>query len=117
MQIEARRNVSITQDFAQAVNFTAVINNVSFIPDEVIVRKITYHHDGTEASAFRLYTDLVGDYIGSFYDGSSSAPNITFPLGRSVQGTYSFKPQTVAGATPAIAGAFFIHLEFVRYRR
>src|SRR5689334_15404302 len=99
MQIEARRNVTIKQNLASGNAFTAVINNVSFIPDEVIVKQITYHHQiiDPDDDAYAVWTDIVGDYIGSFFDGSSCSPNITYPLQKSVQGIYNFKVHTTAG--------------------
>ncbi len=119
MQVESRRNITVGANLTGNNTFNINIFNVSFIPDEVIVRQITYQNDPAApvAESFAIWTDLVGDYIGSFFDGSTCSPNITYDLKRSVQGYYNFKVHTTAGVVPALTGKLFLHLEFVRYKK
>ena len=100
--------------------FDYTINTVNFIPDEVIVKLVTYVSAvGGEADISGIYTNLVNDIISSFFDGTYAVPNITFTLMKPILGTYNFKFITGDLAPTPLStrsGDLFIHLEFVKYK-
>src|SRR4051794_31965043 len=88
---------------------------VNFIPDEVIVRGINYHSTAAEAGITMLYTDLVSDVIGSFFQDFYIKPDLPFTLRKPIFGKYNFQIIDYSGALTPRAGRIFIHLEFLKY--
>lgn len=130
--VNLRKNVLITGriDDDDSVSFTKEINNVTFIPDEVIVKMITYNTfsalpeyddpDVIPPSAYNrvisIFTDLVDDgYIGSMTDVGTSCPGLTFTIKRPVIGVYKFELFDVNRSPYNFKCDIMIHLEFVQY--
>jgi hypothetical protein len=67
--IEVRKNIIIKKVLAAETGFSSTINTVNFIPDEVNIKMITYVATVVEADVSGIYTDMVQDIIGSFFDG------------------------------------------------
>lgn len=117
--IEVRKNVIIKRVLTAETNFDWTISTINFVPDEVIVKMVTYVAAVQELDVSGIYTDLVGDTITSFFDGSYAVPNITFTLQKPVIGSYNFKFVTGDQAPNPLStrsGDLFIHLEFLKYR-
>lgn len=113
--IEVRQNIIITAALNNASSFSFLINKVNFIPDEVIVRGINYHPTAPETGITMLYTDLVSDVIGSFFQDFYIKPDLTFTLRKRIFGLFNFQIIDYSGAITARTGRIFIHLEFLKY--
>lgn len=113
--IEVRQNITIAAAPNNTSAFSTLINKVNFIPDEVIVRGINYHPTAAEAGITMLYTDLVNDVIGSFFQDFYIKPDLTFTLRKPITGQYNFQILDYSGALTPRAGRIFIHLEFLKY--
>jgi hypothetical protein len=114
--VEVRKNVIVSTTFNTVSTFTATINNVEFIPDEVIIRGINYSPAINEVGITQLYTDMVSDVIGTFFQNFYIKPDLTFTLRKPIAGLYTFTIRTVAGnAYAGRNGDIAIHLEFVKY--
>ncbi len=100
-----------------------IINpNPNFIPDEVIVKQISYACISVNATSLVgiVSCNMIDDMIlGSFINSSCFiAPNTRFFLNKSVQNTYSLNFTSISGASinPAVfVGDFAITLEYVKY--
>lgn len=96
-------------------SFTFAINNVSFLPDVVVVKSIYHYTIDTFAPAF-IYSDLVSDYIGSTQSDIPMDVGLTFMLDKSVKGVYTFSIVNLAGALSNRSGTLTILLDFVKYK-
>jgi hypothetical protein len=117
--IEVRKNIIIKRVLTAETEFDWTINTVNFIPDEVNVKMITYVGAVPEADVSGIYTDMVQDIIGSFFDGVYVIPKITFTLKKPIFGLYNFQFLTGDRAVTALStrsGDLFIHLEFIKYK-
>jgi hypothetical protein len=115
--VDVRKNINVHTTFNAVSSFTFTIDRVDFIPDEVIVRGINYSPAVNEVGITLLYTNLVNDHIGSFFQNFYIKPNLHFPLKKPVKGTYTFQIQTVLGDLYAgRVGDISIDLEFVKYK-
>jgi hypothetical protein len=93
-------------------NFTASIA-LNFTPDEVIVRQIVYKAVVAETAVYSLYTDMTGSYLGSFFDGTSVAPQSAFKLTNFTNNTFNFGVHEAANTlTTAALGVLCVVLEF-----
>lgn len=115
--VEVNKNIIISTAFNAVSSFNATISNVNFIPDVVIIRGISYNPVANEVGITKIYSNLVSDYIGSFFQNFFIKPDLTFILKKPVLGTYTFQFQTVDNVAEAgRVGDISIHLEFVKYR-
>ena len=108
----------------QTLDNTGVFNAtiyVPFVPDEVKVKQTGLFVTGALAGVFSINCDSLASQSGSSFgiigDPYVSFSGITYPLGRSVNGSHTFQILTVAGvpATTLAPGQLFIHLEFRRW--
>lgn len=132
--VDVRKNVVVSGHIANDddVSFTREINNVTFIPDEVIVKMITfnsrsalpeYDYDTNEEippdannKVINIFTNLVDDgYIGSITDVGVCCPGFIFTLKRPVIGEYNFQFFDTNREPFNFKGDISIHLEFVKY--
>ncbi len=117
--VEVRKNILIRHkfnaDLANAQWNESI--NIEFIPDEVIVRAISYSSQNDEAGVSLIWTDLVNDsYLGTYIDDAISNPNQVFTIGRPVRGVYAFKGLFYSGNLDNVAlGVIVISLEFIKY--
>jgi len=117
--IEVRKNIIIRRVLTAETGFNWSINTVNFIPDEVNVKTVTYVAAVPEVDVSGIYTDMVSDIIGSFFDGVYAVPNLTYTLRKPISGQYNFQFVTGDGAASPLStrsGDLFIHLEFVKYK-
>jgi len=115
--IETRKTVSIVQRVNLTSEFNVSINNVPFIPDEVIVKSIFYDPDIAENRIGIIYLDLVSDIIGCFYEVQHNITGPHFILNKPVKGTYKFQIFTGENIPDATrVGNFLIVLDFVKYK-
>ena len=114
--IDRRYVITLTKFFNGSATFTNQLY-VPFIPDEMIVRDYSYHHDGTEQGISVIYTDLVNDIICPISDTSSGYSGKHYLIQKPINSLYNFQVRTVSGAFDATrAGDFMISLEFVKYK-
>ena len=128
--IEVRKNISIPFDLITGKGgYTYNIQNIDFIPDEVVIKNIVFtlaNPLAPDNSTTSIYTDLVSDFIGSFSDvppGNFTMPNLTFTLKRPVNRLFKFDILAASDNTNdndmvdfARTGDLTIHLEFLKYR-
>src|SRR5690606_21453514 len=95
--VEVRKNILISHQFQNVgeISFTRRIDTINFIPDEVVVRQITFNSEDPTDPYYRvvnIYTNLVDDnWIGSIIDIGSIAPQTTFTLRKPISGEYTFQ--------------------------
>lgn len=133
-EIDIRQNIMVAIDFSVLPTSTFSFPvNVEFVPDEMVVRQITFGGDNTRTGIFFVYTNMIGNYIGSFYDSSTCAPMITYQLGKPVGSNIKFDIHNninyngnnpvpmvnLVGPVPAVinSGILSIHLEFIKYKK
>lgn len=116
--IEVRKNIIISTTFNNVSSFTATINTVDFIPDEVVIKGINYSPVINEVGITQLYCDMVSDVIGTFFQNFYIKPDLTFTLRKPIKGLYTFTIRTVLGnAYNGRNGDITIHLEFLKYKK
>lgn len=117
--IEVRKNILIRRTLTAEDEFNWTINDVNFVPDEVIVKSVMYLSSVNENPISSIYTDLVSDVICSFFDNIQLSPDIKFTLQKPISGQYRFQFVPAEESPPNVttrSGDLFIHLEFVKYR-
>ncbi len=116
-----RKNVALCERLDATGMFELILDTMNFQPDAVCVKQIQYRNNpaAPESLASFIFTSLVNGPIGSFFDGSNSDPNITYPLQSFTQGTtHRFRVISSTGATDVTrSGALCIHLEFIEYEK
>lgn len=120
-KVEVRQNVLIKRDLAGGRSWRESIN-VSFKPDDVIVRTVAYHNDtgeeGTEAGLAYVATDLLSDnVIGIIKDGAVYCPSQVFTVNKEIRGQYLFEVREVNDSLDVAQGVLMISLEFVKYSK
>lgn len=117
--IEQRKNVNFGHyDAGGFSSFTQYIN-VSFVPDDMVVRGITWYTNGTSQAVRVLTSDLVTEGIlGSFNESSQQSNAVTyFKMNKPVQGTYTFNISDYTGISKqTLYGPINISLEFIKYK-
>ena len=114
--VEVRKNVNIFARINTVSSFTAQITNVSFIPDEVIIKGIFYNPDADEELMTTIYVDFLSEVIGSMYQLIYFKPNLHFTLKKPVNQQWTFYIRDVTGSLNATrVGDVSIDLEFVKY--
>ena len=117
MTVAARQTVLVAQNLGADGPEWYQFLNVEFIPDEVIVRSISYRYDGTEPNQGFLTTNLIKDsIIGTYMDGVTHNPNSVFPVKRQVKGQFLFQARSSSTLLDAGDGVLFAILEFVKYQ-
>lgn len=126
--IVERKNILINQYFAAASASTTRDIQLSFIPDEVIV-KYAGCYITTGAATPPLYgfqTDLISENNGYIYYQrnmtnviENTLVNLTYSLQRPINGTFTFRlvDLTTPIVSPAITGDMVLHLEFIKYSK
>jgi hypothetical protein len=115
--IEVRKNVTLRFSINDISTIAYSIEEVTFIPDEVIVKQIGFYGNVGDLDAIStIYTDMVNDIIGIFTHDIISTPGITFTLRKPIQGVYNFYFKDSQDSPADRLGNLFIHLEFVKYK-
>lgn len=126
MNVLNRRTVIITINTASPsyVNNTITqrISNIDFIPDEVILRTISATNFDNSNEQFLVSSNLIGNVLGCCCVHSGETSNINpqsvFPLGRQINGTYTFTLLDFEGVTTVLNTMVVnLCLEFVEYRK
>lgn len=133
--IEDRKNILIRyENIDTPTSFTKTINNVDFIPDEMIVKNISFaaplslltgtsadHDFGLGADPYNrivcIWTNLVNDYIATFTDNGNCKSNAHYQIKKLVKGTYIFNLTDINNNPFDWNGDITIELEFVKYRQ
>lgn len=131
--IEVRKNILIRNEFIVSATFYVTIPDVNFIPDEMIVRMITFNSSealptGSTATVGLsalpnnrvgvIQTDLVDDkYIATVTDVTNACPGTSFRIKKPVGGQYVFNFMDINGTISNVTADLAIHLEFVKYRQ
>jgi hypothetical protein len=127
--VEANKNIVLNHLFANGQSEFTQNVSIPFIPDYMIVRGINYSPASTDTvDAYLLWSDLVGDFIGSFVINQQNAtPTVQatttalgqyFKVGRPVTGDMLTRIMTnvVGNGALHIAGRICIHLDFVKLK-
>lgn len=126
-QINSRTTVFVSQTaLGNNQSFNAKIT-VPFVPDEMIVKNITYYQSAGAGTIWFVKSSLIAqDVLGCFgssgagWQPTSTGEQSTFKLQRLINGTYQFAiVDNLNGTTPAIVpdatGSIAISLEFIKY--
>jgi hypothetical protein len=124
MKVKNRKNHTIIIDTSAYTNNTISYSfrNINFIPDEMIVKNLSYINNDATREFGVIYTNLVNDYICSFSATQSNTFNcqldLHFPLAKEISGAYTF---TLLDSNKAIstmnAMVIGLTLEFVEYSK
>lgn len=124
------KNVAIYNDLTHSPTSWYQNTNLHFVPDEMIIRQITYHGPNTGDGAFLIWCSAINDYIGSFSVSEATgfttvsitcAPNTHIALlPNSINQTLQFQIHSISGSgTPVtdstLTGTIIINLDFVKY--
>lgn len=108
----------ISQDLSVgtgATDWQVSIDNIGFIPKEVHVKMITAYGGTAGEIHYKVYSDLINDYlfsVGAPQNGVFCiSPNLKFPISGPVKGSYKFQLRNVDGV-PIVATAIFAELFF-----
>lgn len=118
MQLIRRQNVIITQDIDTAATDSTWSTNLGlkFMPDIVNVKLIVAKGDAATLGTFIIKVEELDNFLGTFIDGSSVSPNITFDLASVNTESWHFRIVDVFGElNTAFLGEIVIHLEFLKY--
>jgi hypothetical protein len=130
--IEKIKNVTIFNDLTNSPISWIQNTRLSFVPDEVRVRQITYHGPPTGDGAFMIWSSVTNDYIGSFSVAEATGftsvavnvtPNTVIKLlPNSINQSLTFQIHSINGsgvpfASNNLTGQIMINLDFIRYVR
>ena len=125
MKVKNRKNVIVSIDTSSSsyVNntITKAINDVSFIPDEMIIRTIAVTNVDASNESFIITSSLVGNNMIGCCSVSPSLsttvnPQSVFNLGVPISGNYSFTLlNTTFGFSALNTMSILISIEFVEY--
>lgn len=117
-----RKTVIISAEKTSASSLITKNIFVPFSPDEVIVKcATTYVSVPSGLNILGVWTDLINENNGLIYVGAniymSAAPNTSYQLKRSVEGTYSFSLYnfTTGLRDITMTGGYSLTLEFIKY--
>jgi uncharacterized protein (DUF2164 family) len=116
--VEKRYNYVVRSTLGATGNFSQTIN-CNFIPDEMIVRGISYYNNGAEASISYVSQNItpLNDIISAIGDGLVLSLQSAYTLNKPVNGLYIFTIIDVNGNIVITrAGILTIVLEFVKYK-
>lgn len=125
------KNVSVFNDLTTQPTSWYTNTNLHFVPDEVVVRQITYHGPTTDDGIFMIWCSLTNEYIGSFSvsDISTSSvfvnvnPNTRIQclpnsINQSLQfQIHSINAQNSPFASNALTGKIVINLDFISFKK
>ena len=130
-KIQNRQIINLSADLNDATKISQIISlsNMRFVPDEVIVRQISYSCTAAnqQAENLQIYFDIAQDLIiGSFPIGNVSAtPNTTFRIrpnfnGGAIKLEFQLLPASGTGTGQPVTGLanlgkVSIILEFIKY--
>lgn len=119
-----RKNIVVIHDFVDQggtnPRFSKNIH-LSFQPDTMIVKLINaigYQDPLAKViDTYLLYCQNINECIGSFYDGSTSTPNLTFDVKNATFNTeWIFESRNYDGELDNQSSAILaIHLEFLKH--
>ena len=116
------QNVWIVKNLLNGNTFDADIK-IDFVPEQVIIKQCVYRipiqpddpdEFEEENQISLLYSDLIKDHLIAFYDSMTQPTPTTFPLNKSVYGTYKFIVKNVDGKTSNKQGQLAFLLQFVK---
>lgn len=120
-----RQNFIIFQDLSagQVTSFTQTIN-ITFTPNEMIVKSFSWIDSVSTSHACKINTNLIdtGDLL-SFVVGDStnnSTPciiplDLHFNITKQINSIYNFQFLKADGTVAPVRGLLCIHLEFIKY--
>lgn len=119
-EIEVRSNVTISNYVGGVFSSFNSQINISFIPDEMILKSIMWLHDGSHLEINELRSNLISDNSGilTFFSESNILTNlnIVYTLKKPINGTYNFFITDSSGAFHNINGTLVFTLEFIKYK-
>ena len=130
------QNVWIVRDFSNGITFNKKIE-IDFVPEQVILKQVIYSiikeyesNDPNldedekkeeeqkiaeeEEKISLLWSNLIGDNFVAFFNGITRTTDATFPLNKSVNGTYTFEVKNIDGSLSKKKGQFAILLQFIK---
>ena len=119
-----RKNIILAHSFVDVLNTNPFIKkhiDLSFQPDTMIVKLInalgTQDLQTREDEVYTLFCRNINEHIGSFFDGSTSTPNLTFDVSNATFNTeWIIESQRYNGSLDRTSSAIIIiHLEFLQH--
>ncbi len=126
MSIINRQVVNVAEDLSSGGLNAKVTINVSFTPDEVILRQFVYAVAAPPGTGvFQIATNLINDQILCVFSDAltSVTPNTHFLMNKGANGSWNFQVQDmVAGGGPGPVsstptGKYQLMLEFIEYEK
>jgi len=128
--LEANKNILVYGDFVDVPSSTITQRiDIPFTPDYMIVKYISYSPVAVDqGSNYAIYSDIVGDYIGTFDITENSSgddnlpyicsPNLYFKINKPITGTCTFQIQIspIVKTEYALGGRLVIYLDFVKLK-
>ena len=114
-QIAANKVIHVGAILNNASSFNANIV-VDFVPDEVVIKGISFNPAAPDPGITYLYSNLVNDNIGSFFENFYIKPDLTFKLQTPVRGLYKFEIRDVANVHIPRTGDIIVRMDFVKYK-
>jgi hypothetical protein len=127
------KNLSVYNDLTASPTSWYFNTNLHFVPDEVIVRQISYNGPPTQDGVFMIWCSITNEYIGSFavleaaVGAVSTIVNVTPNtriqcLPNAINQSLQFQIHGINGqnapyASNILAGQIIINLDFIRYTR
>ena len=117
---EVRKHIEISfllnAPLSTSISFERNIT-LDFIPDEMIVRQISYRVITTETDVYIINSDLVNGDLGTFFIFPNFLFNETiFPIKKPIIGLYTFSIRKQPSSAITGVGNLSLHLEFIKYR-
>jgi hypothetical protein len=115
-----RKLVTISNDMSNQTQWQSLINNLTFIPDAVIVRSVSLSNNETSGlydgqAVINIWSSLINDVLCSSTYNTTSQPNLYYRLNTNIFGPYIFQARDVDSTAVGIfEGSIMIHLEFVK---
>lgn len=130
--IDKIKNVTVYNDLTASPISWYSNTNLHFVPDEVVVRQITYNGPATDdGGVFLVWCSLINDYIGSFsiaeatsnYSSISvnATPNTRIQcLPNSINQSLQFQIHGISAqskpyATSVLTGQIVLNMDFISY--
>jgi hypothetical protein len=131
-RIDKIKNLSVFNDLTASPTSWWTNSNLHFVPDEVVVRQISYNGAPTADGVFLIWCSLTNDYIGSFSVAEASGftsvgvnvtPNTRIQclpnsINQSLQfQIHSINAQSQPFASNNLTGRIVINLDFISYKK
>lgn len=126
------KNVSVFADLTNTPISWNSDTGVTFTPDEIVVRQISYHGPPTSDGLFMIWCSITNSYIGSFSVAEAAGftsvavnvtPNAVIQCGpNSIAKTIQCQIHSISGsgvpfASNNLTGQIVINLDFIQYVR